>query len=84
MSGNRGCVFNSLLFLVCVFVPGVGHVIETFMILEDQHSVAGTALWLAVVLLIPIVGPFLYLLLGQRGPRWVMFGQPSYGYSQAR
>ena len=49
MSGNRGCVFNSLLFLVCVFVPGVGHVIETFMILEDQHSVAGTALWLAVV-----------------------------------
>jgi hypothetical protein len=82
MPENRGCVFNSLLFLVIVFFPLLGHVIETFMVLEDDHSVAGKALWLIVIWAIPFVGPFLYLVFGQRprhgGP--VMFGRPSYGY----
>ncbi|MBA2286470.1 MAG: PLDc N-terminal domain-containing protein [Ktedonobacteraceae bacterium] len=80
MSGNRGCVFNSLLFLICVFVPVVGHIIETFMILEDGHSPSGTVLWLVIVWALPFLGPFLYLLLGQRGQQRVMFGQPSYQY----
>lgn len=78
MSGNRGCLFNSLLFLIIVFIPIVGHIIETFMILEDDHSVAGTALWLVVIWLLPFVGPFLYLMFGQRRPQRVMFGQASY------
>ncbi len=82
MLRNRGCFFNSLLFLIIVFVPLVGHVIETFMVLEDDHSVAGKILWLAVIWLMPIpviVGPLLYLLFGQRRQR-VMFGRPSYSY----
>lgn len=81
MSANRGCFFNSLLFLVIVFVPLVGHIIETVMVLEDDHSVAGKILWLAVIWLMPIpviVGPLLYLLFGQRRANRVRFGQASY------
>ncbi len=76
---GRGCLTNSLLFLICVFVPVVGHIIETVFILEDDHSPAGKLLWLAVVWLLPFVGAFLYLLFGQRPVRRarVMFGQAS-------
>ncbi len=81
MSGNRGCIFNSILFLVIVFVPVVGHIILTIMVFEDDHSLAGAALWLAVIWLIPFLGPLLYLLFGQRRQH-VMFGQPSYRYNQ--
>jgi len=81
MSGNRGCIFNSIMFLVIVFIPVVGHIIETIMVLEDDHSLAGKALWLAVIWLIPFIGPLLYLLFGQHRQH-VMFGQPNYGYNQ--
>lgn len=81
MSGNRGCIANSLLFLVCVFVPLVGHIIETVMVFEDDHSLAGTILWLVIIWAFPFVGPFLYLLLGQKRRR-VMFGQPYYAYQE--
>lgn len=81
MSSNRGCFFNSVLFLVIVFVPLVGHIIETVMVLEDDHSLAGKILWLAIIWLMPIpviVGPLLYLLFGQRRQQRVAFGRPSY------
>jgi Phospholipase_D-nuclease N-terminal len=81
MSGNRGCVFNSVLFLVIVFIPLLGHIIETIMVLEDDHSPAGAILWLVVIWAIPFIGPLLYLLFGQRRTH-VMFGQPSYAYYQ--
>lgn len=84
MSGNRGCLLNSLLFLVIILVPLVGHVIATLMVLEDRHTLAGKILWLAVIWLMPIpvvVGPLLYLLFGQKTRR-VAFGQPSYAYQQ--
>jgi len=35
MSTNRGCLANSLLFLVIVFIPLVGHIIETVMLFDD-------------------------------------------------
>ncbi len=81
MSGNRGCLFNSILFLIIVFVPLLGHIIATIMVLEDGHSPSGTVLWLAAIWLIPFLGAFLYLLFGQRRSH-VMFGQPSYAYNQ--
>jgi Phospholipase_D-nuclease N-terminal len=81
MSGNRGCVANSLLFLVIVFIPVVGHIIETVMVFDDDHSTVGTILWLVVIWSSPIIGPLLYLLFGQHRQR-VMFGQPSYAYYQ--
>ncbi len=81
MSGNRGCFFNTILFLVIVFVPILGHIIATIMVFEDDHSPAGIVLWLALIWLVPFLGCFLYLVFGQRRRR-VMFGQPSYGYNQ--
>ncbi len=78
MQGNRGCLGNTLLFLVIVFIPILGHIIETIMVFEDDHSFVGTILWLVVIWALPFVGPFLYLLFGQKRPRRVMFGQPSY------
>lgn len=78
MSGNRGCLANSLLFLVIVFIPVVGHIIETVMVFEDEHSPVATILWLVVIWSTPFLGPLLYLLLGQHGRRGrVMLGQPS-------
>lgn len=80
MSGNRGCLVNSLLFLVIVFLPIVGHIIETILVFEDDHTVVGTILWLVLIWGVPFIGPLLYLLFGQRAPRRgrVMFGQGSY------
>jgi len=77
MSGNRGCLFNSLLFLIIVFIPLVGHVIETVMVLQDNHTGLGMLGWLLVIWLIPFIGPLLYLLFGQRQTR-VYFGRASY------
>lgn len=83
MSGNRGCLMNSLLFLVIVFVPVVGHIIETVMLFEDEHTPLGTVLWLLVIWSTPVIGPLLYLLFGQTRRR-VMFGQPYYGYQPSQ
>jgi hypothetical protein len=65
------------MFLVIVFVPILGHIIATIMLFEDDHSAAGTVLWLALIWLVPFLGCLLYLLFGQRRSR-VMFGQSSY------
>lgn len=86
MSGNRGCLVNSLLFLVIIGVPLVGHILASVMVFEDDHSLAGKLLWLAVIWLMPIpvvIGPLLYLLFGQKRRR-VAFGQPSYAYNQGQ
>jgi Phospholipase_D-nuclease N-terminal len=89
MSGNRGCFLNTVVFLVVVFFPLVGHLIASIMVLDDDHSTLGKVLWLLVIWLMPpfvIIGPLLYLLFGQR-PRHsgrVMFGQPSYGQQYQR
>ena len=77
MRAERGCLFNSLLFLIIVFIPLVGHVIETVMVLQDDHSAVGILGWLLIIWLIPFLGPLLYLLFGQKRTR-VYFGQPSY------
>jgi hypothetical protein len=74
---HRGCLANTILFLVVVFVPIIGHLIETVFILEDDHTVPGKVLWLIVVWALPFIGPLLYLLFGQRAVKHapVMFGQ---------
>jgi hypothetical protein len=87
MPENRGCFFNTVMFLVIVFVPVLGHIIATLMVLDDDHSGVGKVLWLLVIWLMPpfvVLGPLLYLIFGQR-PRQrgrVMFGQPGYQYQQ--
>jgi hypothetical protein len=86
VSSNRGCFFNTILFLVVVLVPVLGHILATVMVLDDDHSTSGKILWLAVIWLMPpwvVLGPLLYLLFGQR-PRpsrgRISFGQPSIPY----
>ncbi|MFI5272924.1 MAG: PLDc N-terminal domain-containing protein [Ktedonobacterales bacterium] len=55
--------------LVLIFIPLLGHVILTVMIIGDDLSGSEKLLWLLVVWLVPFLGPFLYLLLGQRRDR---------------
>lgn len=70
---NRGCLNTGCLILVCLFVPIVGHIILTFMILDDDLTTAEKVLWLVIVWgLLPVAGPLLYLALGQRKNR--LFG----------
>jgi hypothetical protein len=70
---DRGCATTGCLILVCLFIPIIGHIILTFMILDDDLTLTEKVLWLIVIWgLIFFVGPFLYLLLGQRKNR--LFG----------
>lgn len=70
---NRGCLNTGCLILACLFVPIVGHIILTFMILDDDLTTAERVLWLVIVWgLLPVAGPLLYLALGQRRNR--LFG----------
>jgi hypothetical protein len=84
MSSSRGCATNTILFLIIVFLPVVGHIIETIFILEDDHSLIGKVLWLIVIWAIPFLGPFLYLMFGQRPVNHarITFGQASYNNPQ--
>ncbi|HEV2235149.1 MAG TPA: PLD nuclease N-terminal domain-containing protein [Ktedonobacterales bacterium] len=64
-----GCLFSTLLTLVIVLLPLVGHIILTVYILDDFLSLPEKAIWLVIVWAVPILGPLLYLLIGQRRNR---------------
>jgi hypothetical protein len=68
-TGNRGCLTNLLLAIVIIFVPIVGHIIVTVMILDDDISGFAKIAWLLVCWIFWFVGPFLYLLIGQKRDR---------------
>jgi type IV secretory pathway TrbL component len=65
---GRGCI-STVAFVLVLLVPIIGHIFLTFMILGDNLSLGEKILWLIVVWLIPILGPLLYLLVGQRRNR---------------
>jgi hypothetical protein len=64
-----GCVPTVLLLLVLVFVPVVGHIILTFMILGDDMTTTEKLLWLVLIWVVWVVGPLIYLIFGQRRNR---------------
>ncbi len=64
-----GCVPTVLLLLLLVFVPVVGHIILTIMILGDDLSTAEKLLWIVLIWVVWFVGPLLYLIFGQRRNR---------------
>jgi uncharacterized BrkB/YihY/UPF0761 family membrane protein len=66
MMEKHSTFLNVVVFLVGVFVPIVGHILDTILILRDDHSWAGKVLWLVIVWLFPFVGALLYMLFGQR------------------
>lgn len=65
---GRGCLTTTLFVIVLLF-PLVGHIFLTLMILADDLGLSEKILWLIVIWLIPIIGPLLYLLIGQRRDR---------------
>ncbi len=68
-SNELGCLLTTLIVAVCLFVPLVGHIFLTVMIIGDDLSSTEKLLWLLLVWLVPVAGPLLYLLLGQRRNR---------------
>ncbi|HEY7356443.1 MAG TPA: PLDc N-terminal domain-containing protein [Ktedonobacterales bacterium] len=70
-NGGVGPIGTILLMLVVVFIPIIGHIILTVIILGDDLSCGEKVLWLLVVWLLPVIGPLLYLLIGQRRDRLV-------------
>lgn len=69
---GRGFLATGCVALICIFIPVLGHIILTLMILQDDLSGSEKLLWLIVVWALPFIGAFLYLLLGQRRDR--LFG----------
>ena len=65
---SRGCL-STTAFILVLLVPVVGHIILTFMILDDNYSLGEKILWIAFVWMVPIIGPLIYLLIGQRQNR---------------
>lgn len=70
--GRHNLVVTIALILVTIFVPVIGHIILTVMILNDYMSTTEKIIWLIAVWVFWWVGPFLYLLVGQRRNR--LFG----------
>lgn len=66
-------VRNLILALVVVLVPVLGHLILTVIILRDELSVWQKLGWILVIWIVWWIGPFLYLLLGQRRNRLLNF-----------
>jgi uncharacterized BrkB/YihY/UPF0761 family membrane protein len=66
---NGSVLATGCLILTLIFIPVVGHVILTVMILDDDLTLAEKLLWLVVVWFVWFLGPFLYLLFGQRKNR---------------
>jgi uncharacterized BrkB/YihY/UPF0761 family membrane protein len=68
-SNDMGCLMTTLLVAVCLFVPVVGHIFLTVLIIGDNLTNSEKLLWLLLVWLVPVAGPLLYLLLGQKRNR---------------
>lgn len=61
-----------VLILVSLFLPLIGHILLTVMIARDFMTLPEKIIWLIAVWAIPVLGPLLYLLVGQRSNR--LFG----------
>ncbi len=85
-TGRRNLFYTVVLILVCLFLPLIGHIILTVMIARDYLTFPEKVIWLIAVWAIPVLGPLLYLLVGQRSNR--LFGghplferrPPEYGH----
>jgi hypothetical protein len=65
---------NLILALIIIVVPILGHLILTPIILRDELPTSHKVGWLLVAWIFWGVGPFLYLLLGQRRNRLFSWG----------
>jgi hypothetical protein len=66
---GAGCCALTCLVVAVLLLPVIGSFILTFLILADNLNCGEKVLWTALVWMVPVVGPMLYLLLGQRQHR---------------
>lgn len=66
---NDNWLANLFLAALLIFLPVVGHLILTPIILADDLTVSEKIIWLVVIWVFWFIGPFLYLLFGQRRNR---------------
>ena len=72
-TGNhRSLLLTIILILVSLFLPLIGHILLTVMIARDYMSFPEKVIWVIAVWALPVFGPLLYLLVGQRSNR--LFG----------
>ncbi|HEX8996205.1 MAG TPA: PLD nuclease N-terminal domain-containing protein [Ktedonobacterales bacterium] len=69
---QRNLFVTVALILVSLFLPVIGHILLTFMIAKDYMTLTEKIIWLVAVWAVPVIGPLLYLLVGQRSNR--LFG----------
>ncbi len=69
---HRSLLVTVVLILVSIFLPLIGHILLTFMIINDYMTRAEKVIWLIIVWVFWWVGPLIYLLVGQRRNR--LFG----------
>jgi hypothetical protein len=69
---HRNLFVTIVLILVSLFLPLVGHILLTVMIARDFMSFPEKVIWVIAVWALPVFGPLLYLLVGQRSNR--LFG----------
>lgn len=85
---HTNAVFPTILLaLVVIFVPILGHIILTPIILSDDLPTSHKIAWLLIVWVLWGIGPFLYLLLGQRRNRlfsWGPLSREPYSTTQPR
>ncbi|WIG59617.1 MAG: hypothetical protein OJF49_002364 [Ktedonobacterales bacterium] len=65
-AGGHGVLQVGCFTLIFLLIPIVGHILATVLVLADDLTLAEKILWLVVVWVFWPIGPFLYLLLGQR------------------
>lgn len=68
-ASNDNLLLSGCLAVVLLFVPIVGHIILTVMVLGDHLTASEKLIWLVVVWVFWPISPFLYLLFGQRRNR---------------
>jgi hypothetical protein len=66
---THGCLYTTVVTLVIVFLPVIGHIICTVYVLGDDLTASEKLIWLLLIWLVPFLGPLLYLLVGQRRNR---------------
>jgi hypothetical protein len=49
------------LHLIALFIPVLGQILATIMVIRDNLSLASRALWLVIIWIFPFLGPLLYM-----------------------
>jgi hypothetical protein len=69
--GEKGAIGENLLAVLIFLIPLLGQIVLSIDILREKLSIGERFLWLPAVWLFPVLGPLLYLLLGQRLSRYL-------------